>query len=49
MAGDGFWMALTRCMSEKGSYANGRGYWLLMSLMILLTPVLYSGRDDHAS
>ena len=35
MAGDDFWMALIRCMSEKGSYANGRGYWLLMSLMIL--------------
>ena len=34
MAADDFWMALIRRMSEKGSY--GRGYWLLMSLMILL-------------
>ena len=38
MAGDDFWMALIRCMSGKGSY--GRGYWLLMSLMILLNASL---------
>ena len=40
MAGDDFCMALIRCMLEKGSYANGRGYWLLMSLMILLNASL---------
>ena len=41
MAGDDFWMALSiryNIMSGKGSY--GRGYWLLMSLIILLNASL---------
>ena len=38
MAEDDFWNVLIRYTSGKGSY--GRGYWLLMSLMILLNASL---------